>query len=80
MVKEQAAWALRNLAVNNANKVSIARAGAIPLLVALLKDPDHILKESAARVLLSLAVNIANRLAIGGEKNAITKKIEMRVI
>ena len=57
MGKEEAAGALRNLAINADNKVAIAKAGGIEPLVALARDGTAGAKEHAAGALRSLAVN-----------------------
>ena len=63
--KAQAAWALGNLAHNDANKVLIAEAGGVPLLVELLRDGSAAANWHAAWVLRRLAHNYdANAVAI----------------
>ena len=62
--KSQAARALCNLAMNAANEVAIAEAGAIPPLVQLLRDGTSGAKESAAGALRNLAMNAANKVTI----------------
>merc|ERR1711977_194762 len=63
-VKAQAAWALANLALNDDNCVTIASAGAILPLIALLSGPDEMGKKQAARALANLALNDDNRATI----------------
>ena len=65
LVKQIAAGALQNLAVNADNQVTIAKAGAIPPLVELLKDPE--VRETAAGALYFLALNADNRVRIKSE-------------
>jgi len=59
--KESAAGALRNLAVNDDNKIRIAEAGGIPPLVALVRDGNAKQRESAVGALGDLAVNDDNK-------------------
>ena len=54
---ETGALALWKLAKNMENKVSIAAAGAIPPLVALLQDGTDVAKENVAMILTHLAFN-----------------------
>ncbi|KAL3649996.1 U-box domain-containing protein 14 [Castilleja foliolosa] len=57
-----AAGELRLLAKRNAdNRVCIAEAGAIPLLVELLASPDLRTQEHAVTALLNLSINEANK-------------------
>ncbi|CAL1374222.1 unnamed protein product [Linum trigynum] len=57
-----AAGELRLLAKRNAdNRVCIAEAGAIPLLVELLSSPDARTQEHAVTALLNLSINDANK-------------------
>eukprot|EP00900_Chrysochromulina_parva_P021608 jgi/Chrpa1/4080/Chrysochromulina_OHIO_Genome00006325-RA len=56
---EQAADALRTLAVNDENKVLIAQAGAISPLVTLVQSGTAGQKEYAAAALRNLAINNA---------------------
>ncbi|CAI9091151.1 OLC1v1026098C1 [Oldenlandia corymbosa var. corymbosa] len=57
-----AAGELRLLAKRNAdNRVCIAEAGAIPLLVELLSSPDSRTQEHAVTALLNLSINEANK-------------------
>ncbi|KAK4435976.1 U-box domain-containing protein 14 [Sesamum alatum] len=57
-----AAGELRLLAKRNAdNRVCIAEAGAIPLLVELLSSPDLRTQEHAVTALLNLSINEANK-------------------
>merc|ERR1711977_367543 len=60
-VKAQAAWALANLALNDDNCATIASAGAILPLIALLSGPDEMGKKQAACALANLAINRDNR-------------------
>ncbi|KAH8080412.1 serine/threonine kinase [Aureococcus anophagefferens] len=63
--KENAAGALRNLAVNADNQVAIAKAGAADPLVALLRTGTDGAKENAAAALKILAFqNADNKVAI----------------
>lgn len=60
--KRAAAGELRLLAKRNAdNRVCIAEAGAIPLLVELLCSPDSRTQEHAVTALLNLSINEANK-------------------
>lgn len=60
--KRAAAGELRLLAKRNAdNRVCIAEAGAIPLLVELLSCPDPRAQEHAVTALLNLSINDANK-------------------
>ena len=62
--KEQAAKALRNLAIQNAdNKVAIAKAGAVDPLVALLQRGTDGVKKEAAVALKNLANRAESRVA-----------------
>ena len=63
--KEQAARALGNLAVQNAeNKVAIAQAGGIALLVTLVERGTDGQKEQAACALKNLAIDAGSHAAI----------------
>lgn len=60
--QRSAAGELRLLAKRNAdNRVCIAEAGAIPLLVELLSSPDGRTQEHAVTALLNLSINEANK-------------------
>ncbi|XP_010557715.1 PREDICTED: U-box domain-containing protein 14 [Tarenaya hassleriana] len=60
-----AAGELRLLAKRNAdNRVCIAEAGAVPLLVELLSSPDPRTQEHAVTALLNLSINEGNKGAI----------------
>ncbi|KAI4384399.1 hypothetical protein MLD38_002563 [Melastoma candidum] len=60
-----AAGELRLLAKRNAdNRVCIAEAGAIPLLVELMSSPDSRTQEHAVTGLLNLSINEGNKSAI----------------
>ncbi|ERM98487.1 hypothetical protein AMTR_s00072p00171260 [Amborella trichopoda] len=60
-----AAGELRLLAKRNAdNRVCIAKAGAIPLLVDLLSSPDPRTQEHAVTALLNLSINDSNKGSI----------------
>lgn len=60
-----AAGELRLLAKRNAdNRVCIAEAGAIPLLVELLSSPDSRTQEHSVTALLNLSINEANKRTI----------------
>lgn len=60
-----AAGELRLLAKRNAdNRVCIAEAGAIPLLVELLSSPDSRTQEHAVTALLNLSINEGNKSSI----------------
>jgi HEAT repeat protein len=77
LVKRNAARALCNLAVNDANQVIIAAAGAIPPLVELLRDDAPQVRQAAAGVLCNLAANDDNQVKIADEANAITNLVEL---
>ena len=62
--KEQAAAALRNLAVNADNQVTIAAAGAIEPLVALVRGGSEGANAQAAAALWNLADNADNQVKI----------------
>ena len=62
--KENAARALRNLAVNADNQIAIATKGGIEPLIALVKSGTDVGKEKAAGALWNLAVNADNKIAI----------------
>ncbi|KAL4576485.1 hypothetical protein LXL04_012580 [Taraxacum kok-saghyz] len=65
--QRSAAGELRLLAKRNAdNRVCIAEAGAIPLLVELLSSPDGRTQEHAVTALLNLSINEANKGVIVG--------------
>ena len=55
---------LKFLAVNNDNKVAIAKAGVIPPLVALIRKGRYDTKQIALGALKNLAVNNDNKVAI----------------
>ncbi|KAF9596169.1 hypothetical protein IFM89_007487 [Coptis chinensis] len=60
-----AAGELRLLAKRNGdNRVCIAEAGAIPLLVELLSSPDSRTQEHAVTALLNLSINETNKVSI----------------
>ena len=61
---EAGALALRKLAINSEYKVSIAAAGAIPLLVALLQNGSDMVKVKAVGALGNLAYNNYNKVSI----------------
>lgn len=64
-VQRAAAGELRLLAKRNAdNRVCIAEAGAIPLLVELLQSPDPRTQEHAVTALLNLSINESNKSSI----------------
>eukprot|EP00250_Pteridium_aquilinum_P008494 c17992_g3_i1 orf=496-2496(+) len=64
-VQRAAAGELRMLAKRNAeNRVCIAEAGAIPLLVKLLSSPDPRTQEHAVTALLNLSIHDGNKGAI----------------
>ncbi len=46
------------------NKVTIATAGAVPPLIALLKSPSAGVQEAAAGALRNLGVNVENQITI----------------
>ena len=61
--KQHAANALANLAVNDDNKIAIAKAGGIPPLVALIRDGNDTQKKHAAGALANFGA--AARRAAG---------------
>ena len=61
---EAGALALCELARNSENKVSIAAAGAIPLLVVLLQSGTEVAKGNATAALWNLSTNVDNRVSI----------------
>ncbi|KAK8946034.1 U-box domain-containing protein 14 [Platanthera guangdongensis] len=64
-VQRAAVGELRLLAKRNAdNRVCIAEAGAIPLLVELLQSPDPRTQEHAVTALLNLSINESNKSSI----------------
>lgn len=64
-VQRAAVGELRLLAKRNAdNRVCIAEAGAIPLLVELLQSPDPRTQEHAVTALLNLSINESNKTSI----------------
>lgn len=64
-VRRAAAGEIRMLAKRNAeNRVCIAEAGAIPLLVNLLSSPDARTQEHAVTALLNLSIHDGNKGAI----------------
>ncbi|PKA65409.1 U-box domain-containing protein 12 [Apostasia shenzhenica] len=72
-----AAGELRLLAKRNAdNRVCIAEAGAIPLLVELLSSPDPRTQEHAVTALLNLSINESNKNIIVNS-HAIPKIVEV---
>ncbi|OAY75794.1 U-box domain-containing protein 12 [Ananas comosus] len=72
-----AAGELRLLAKRNANnRVCIAEAGAIPLLVELLSSPDPRTQEHAVTALLNLSINEDNKGSIVNNE-AIPKIVEV---
>ncbi|KAF8101913.1 hypothetical protein N665_0201s0217 [Sinapis alba] len=72
-----AAGELRLLAKRNAdNRVCIAEAGAIPLLVELLSSPDPRTQEHSVTALLNLSINEGNKGAIV-DAGAITDIVEV---
>ncbi|XP_042384735.1 U-box domain-containing protein 12-like isoform X2 [Zingiber officinale] len=72
-----AAGELRLLAKRNAdNRICIAEAGAIPLLIQLLSSPDPRTQEHAVTALLNLSINDDNKHIIVKEK-AIPKIVEV---
>lgn len=72
-----AAGELRLLAKRNAdNRICIAEAGAIPLLIQLLSSPDPRMQEHAVTALLNLSINDDNKPIIVKEK-AIPKIVEV---
>ncbi|ESQ44979.1 hypothetical protein EUTSA_v10010199mg [Eutrema salsugineum] len=72
-----AAGELRLLAKRNAdNRVCIAEAGAIPLLVELLSSPDPRTQEHSVTALLNLSINECNKGAIV-DAGAITDIVEV---
>ncbi|KAG0488358.1 hypothetical protein HPP92_007169 [Vanilla planifolia] len=76
-VQRAAAGELRLLAKRNAdNRVCIAEAGAIPLLVELLSSPDPRTQEHAVTALLNLSINESNKSSIVSAQ-AIPKIVEV---
>ena len=72
--QEAAAGALSALAVLADNRVAVAQAGGIPLLVALLDGATDEAKEEAANALQTLVLqNASNQLAIVNEAVAMLK-------
>ncbi|KAL1206207.1 U-box domain-containing protein 14 [Cardamine amara subsp. amara] len=72
-----AAGELRLLAKRNVdNRVCIAEAGAIPLLVELLSSPDPRTQEHSVTALLNLSINEGNKGAIV-DAGAITEIVEV---
>ncbi|WOK98357.1 U-box domain-containing protein 12 [Canna indica] len=72
-----AAGELRLLAKRNAdNRICIAEAGAIPLLVQLLSSPDPRTQEHAVTALLNLSINEDNKGLIV-KANALPKIVEV---
>ena len=63
-MKSSAAITLWRLADDSDNRVSIARAGAIPTLVALLQNSPGDMKWAAAEALGHLAYDSDNRVSI----------------
>lgn len=64
LLHENAALALRNLAVRAENKTEIVKQGGVPPLVALLSDSSDSCKKQAAGALSNLAVNSKNKRII----------------
>ena len=62
--QEKAASELKDLARDDDNKIAIANAGAIPLLVQLLRDGTPLAREVAAGALHRMAGNDDNKIAI----------------
>ena len=62
--KVNAAGALRNLAVNDDNQVTLAAANAIPPLVELVRSGSVEGKANAALALWILAMNVENEVTI----------------
>merc|ERR1712060_295444 len=64
--RKQGAWLLGVLASSADNKLTIAKAGAIPILVDLLQDGSSGVREQAAMALGNLAVlNAENKISTG---------------
>ncbi|GLJ36599.1 hypothetical protein SUGI_0735790 [Cryptomeria japonica] len=64
-IQSNAVAALVNLSLENENKVSIVRVGAIPYLIDVLKMGNLEAQEHAAGAVFSLALNDDNKTAIG---------------
>lgn len=64
-IQSNAVAALVNLSLENRNKLSIVRAGAIPYLIDVLKMGNLEAQEHAAGAIFSLALNDDNKTAIG---------------
>ncbi|GAQ78929.1 hypothetical protein KFL_000210150 [Klebsormidium nitens] len=65
MVKRHAAEQLRALGKNsNANRATIAAAGAIPLLLGMIDSPDALVQEHAITAILNLSINDVNKTAL----------------
>lgn len=64
-IQINAVAALVNISLENDNKVSIVRAGAIPCLIDVLKMGHPEAQEHAAGAIFSLALNDENKTAIG---------------
>ncbi len=60
-MQEAAAGALQGLSVNDENQVTIASAGAIPRLIALLASHSADVQEAAAGALRYSSSNIVNK-------------------
>lgn len=58
---------IRNLARTDANKLIIARAGAIPPLIRLLRTGNNDVKRKAAAAIGLLAVNLRNKILVAEE-------------
>ncbi|KAJ1257486.1 hypothetical protein BS78_10G000500 [Paspalum vaginatum] len=72
-----AAGEIRLLAKRNVNnRICIAEAGAIPLLVSLLSSPDQRTQEHAVTALLNLSIHENNKASIVGS-HAIPKIVEV---
>lgn len=74
--REKAANALRRLARNEENQVSIAKAGAIPKLITMLDQGHDTFMEQAAAALGNLAVNAENQVSIA-QAGAIPKLVTL---
>lgn len=64
-IQINAVAALVNISLENENKVSVVRAGAVPCLIEVLKSGHPEAQEHAAGAIFSLALSDENKIAIG---------------
>ncbi len=64
-IQTNALAAVMNLSIPNNNKIQIASAGAIPVLIKLLKSRSDLAQELITGALSNLALNDDNKMAIG---------------